>query len=257
MEESKGDKIMEKNNSLMAGKGEKGKWITVNGSHIFIEDGQSVEDAMNKQFSKVSATPSKHQAKADYLKDKINNSWYKNAKIDYGIEGKVKDISIDGDTIKVVVEENGKTLTSELPYAGEYTAEQLYNIWQEFPGEESVAPEQAKSFVKGGGHLSENGGYQGVSNVKDAPKFEFKSEGSDWENGKYTGDQARFNKFHNALTKGHVGEPAVKQYLSELGINDAGIKNYLMTNELFNTENNPDTSIKIIQRIFNDGDYRK
>ena len=43
---------MEKNNSLTSGKGENGKWITVNGSHIFVEDGQSIEDAMNKQFSK-------------------------------------------------------------------------------------------------------------------------------------------------------------------------------------------------------------
>lgn len=43
---------MEKNNNLMSGKGEKGKWITVNGSHVFIEDGQSVEDAMNKHFQK-------------------------------------------------------------------------------------------------------------------------------------------------------------------------------------------------------------
>lgn len=43
---------MEKNNDLMSGKGEKGKWITVNGSHIFLEDGQSVEDAMDKHFSK-------------------------------------------------------------------------------------------------------------------------------------------------------------------------------------------------------------
>ena len=43
---------MEKNNNLMSGKGEKGKWITVNGSHVFIEDGQSVEDAMNKHFER-------------------------------------------------------------------------------------------------------------------------------------------------------------------------------------------------------------
>ena len=43
---------MKKNNSLMAGKGEGGKWITVKGSHIFVEDGQSVEDAMNKHFNK-------------------------------------------------------------------------------------------------------------------------------------------------------------------------------------------------------------
>mgnify|MGYP001625696490 CR=1 FL=1 len=43
---------MEKNNNLMSGKGEKGKWITVNGAHVFIEDGQSVEDAMNKHFER-------------------------------------------------------------------------------------------------------------------------------------------------------------------------------------------------------------
>lgn len=41
-----------KNNKLMEGKGEGGKWITVNGSHIFIEEGQSVEDAINTTFDK-------------------------------------------------------------------------------------------------------------------------------------------------------------------------------------------------------------
>lgn len=29
---------------------EKGKWITVNGTHIFVEKGQSVEDAVHKKF---------------------------------------------------------------------------------------------------------------------------------------------------------------------------------------------------------------
>lgn len=43
---------MEKNNNIMKGSGENGKWITVNGAHIFVEDGQSVEDAMNKKFGK-------------------------------------------------------------------------------------------------------------------------------------------------------------------------------------------------------------
>lgn len=43
---------MKKDNALMSGKGEGGKWITVNGSHIFIEDGQSVDEAMEKHFSK-------------------------------------------------------------------------------------------------------------------------------------------------------------------------------------------------------------
>lgn len=36
----------------MSGKGEEGKWITVNGSHIFVEKGQDVEDAMEKHFDK-------------------------------------------------------------------------------------------------------------------------------------------------------------------------------------------------------------
>jgi len=43
---------MEKDNNIMHGKGEKGEWKTINGAHVFVEDGQSVEDAMNKTFSK-------------------------------------------------------------------------------------------------------------------------------------------------------------------------------------------------------------
>lgn len=45
---------MEKNSNLMTGQGEDGKWITVNGSHVFVQEGQSVEDAMNTQFNKKS-----------------------------------------------------------------------------------------------------------------------------------------------------------------------------------------------------------
>lgn len=43
---------MNKNNNIMKGQGEGGKWITVNGTHIFVEEGQSVEDAMNSKFDK-------------------------------------------------------------------------------------------------------------------------------------------------------------------------------------------------------------
>lgn len=56
---------MEKNNDLMAGKGEKGEWITVNGSHVFVEDGQSVEDAVNKQFNKKKTADKNEQEKRD------------------------------------------------------------------------------------------------------------------------------------------------------------------------------------------------
>ena len=51
MEEFK-EIIMGKENSLMSGKGEKGEWKTINGAHVYVEDGQSVEEAMNKQFNK-------------------------------------------------------------------------------------------------------------------------------------------------------------------------------------------------------------
>lgn len=45
---------MEKDNNIMKGQGEGGKWITVNGTHVFVEEGQSVEDAMNSKFDKKS-----------------------------------------------------------------------------------------------------------------------------------------------------------------------------------------------------------
>lgn len=82
-------------------------------------------------------------------------------------------------------------------------------------------------------------------------------DSENWESGKYTGDEARFNKIHNAFSRGKVGERATKEMLSELGINEARIKNFIMTNELFNTQQNPDTVVKIAKRIFNDGEYRK
>lgn len=69
---------MEKNNDLMSGKGEKGEWKTINGTHIYIEDGQSVEDAMNKQFKKSSDTSEKKksfsskQELIDFVKHQTN-----------------------------------------------------------------------------------------------------------------------------------------------------------------------------------------
>lgn len=48
---------MNKNNNIMKGQGEDGKWITVNGTHIFVEEGQSVEDAMNSKFDKQQKLP--------------------------------------------------------------------------------------------------------------------------------------------------------------------------------------------------------
>ena len=134
--------------------------------------------------------PKEHQAKVNYLKDKINNSWYANAKMDYGVNGSVKDISVSGNTMKITVEEDGKIMTSTINYIDDYSPEQLYNIWQEFPDNDSsnemqsaekitssmgISPDEAKAFVSGKGSLTK-GGYEGVSNVKSAPTFEYKSQ---------------------------------------------------------------------------------
>ena len=109
--------------------------------------------------------------------------------MDYGVNGSVKDISVSGNTMKITVEEDGKTMTSTINYIDDYSPEQLYNIWQEFPDNDSsnemqsaekitssmgISPDEAKAFVSGKGSLTK-GGYEGVSNVKSAPTFEYKS----------------------------------------------------------------------------------
>lgn len=68
----------------------------------------------------------------EYLKDVINNRWYRFAKEDYNINGKFIDcILLDKDTIKVITEEEGETQEKIICYYWDYTLEQLYNIWQE------------------------------------------------------------------------------------------------------------------------------
>lgn len=69
----------------------------------------------------------------EYLKNKINNSWYINAKEDYGIEGQFKNCElIDENTLNVIWEEQGEEKTLIINYYWDYTLEQLYNIWMEF-----------------------------------------------------------------------------------------------------------------------------
>ncbi|MCI9585697.1 MAG: hypothetical protein HFH45_03590 [Bacilli bacterium] len=67
-----------------------------------------------------------------YLKDKINNSWYKNAKEDYGIDGHFIDCeSIDKDTLKIIWEENGIEKDKIINYYWDYNFYQIYCIWME------------------------------------------------------------------------------------------------------------------------------
>ena len=68
----------------------------------------------------------------EYLKDVINNRWYKFAKEDYNIDGKFIDcVLLDENTIKVITEEMEERQEKTINYYWDYTLEQLYTIWQE------------------------------------------------------------------------------------------------------------------------------
>ncbi len=67
----------------------------------------------------------------NYLNEKITNSWYKNAAIDYGITGKFLDAEIIGNDLKIIWEEMGNQMEMMISWFKEYEPEQIYNIWME------------------------------------------------------------------------------------------------------------------------------
>lgn len=67
----------------------------------------------------------------EYLSEKITNSWYKNAAIDYGITGEFLDIETIDNDLKIIWEEMGERLEMVVVWFTEYTPEQIYNIWME------------------------------------------------------------------------------------------------------------------------------
>ena len=68
----------------------------------------------------------------EYLKNKINNSWYVNAKEDYNIDGHFIDCELlDNDHLKITWKEMGERNEKIIAYYWDYTLEQLYNIWME------------------------------------------------------------------------------------------------------------------------------
>lgn len=66
-----------------------------------------------------------------YLTDKIDNSWYRNAKIDFGVNGKVEKVNYNNEVVTVYFKEDGKRFVWSFGHYSDYTPEQLYNIWQE------------------------------------------------------------------------------------------------------------------------------
>lgn len=67
----------------------------------------------------------------NYLENKITNSWYKNAEIDYCITGRFISAEAAGDDLKITWEEMGERLELVIDWYAEYTPDQLYNIWME------------------------------------------------------------------------------------------------------------------------------
>lgn len=67
-----------------------------------------------------------------YLENKINNSWYRNAKIDYNINGRfISAEEVDNNHLLVKWIEDGETDEMLIGWYKDYTNEQLYNIWME------------------------------------------------------------------------------------------------------------------------------
>lgn len=68
-------------------------------------------------------------------------SWYENAKLDHGINGKFIDCKAEGDNLLIFHEEEGKKYITRIGYYKGYTPEQIYNIWMEDGGCEMISEE--------------------------------------------------------------------------------------------------------------------
>lgn len=75
-----------------------------------------------------------------YLENHINN-WYRNSLLDYGINGRFVRVNVYGDKgqhLSIIWEEDGRQYKMPVSWWAEYTAEQIYNIWMEFGGDEDT-----------------------------------------------------------------------------------------------------------------------
>lgn len=65
-----------------------------------------------------------------YLQSRISN-WYHNSLLDYGISGRYIKAEVQGNNLHVIWEEENERQELEIAWFGEYTFEQIYNIWME------------------------------------------------------------------------------------------------------------------------------
>lgn len=78
------------------------------------------------------------------------SGWYEDARIDYGVSGRFLGVETYGDKgqhLYIFWEEEGKRYKMPVSWWTEYNAEQIYNIWMEFAGDEDteeLPPEPAE-----------------------------------------------------------------------------------------------------------------
>lgn len=67
----------------------------------------------------------------EYLNERITNSWYKNAELDYGITGHFISAEATGHELTIRWIEDGQQLETVITWYAEYSPEEIYNIWME------------------------------------------------------------------------------------------------------------------------------
>ena len=84
-----------------------------------------------EETTQMKVTSNKEQKIKEYLKNKINDSWYYHAKMDYGVDGEFIDAKIKGSNLIIVWREEENVYTGVIGYYEDYNCEQLYDIWSE------------------------------------------------------------------------------------------------------------------------------
>ena len=67
----------------------------------------------------------------NYLESKITDIWYKNAKIDYNVNGKFIDVEFNKDNLIIIHEEEGKKFKTLIICYKEYELKEIFSIWME------------------------------------------------------------------------------------------------------------------------------
>ena len=190
--------------------------------------------------------------------NELNKDIYQSIKQELGINGKPNQVQVRNAVKKLQDKTNGKANSWDynmlIKEIGADQA-QLQNAMMYIDMNKSklqnamgITPDEAKAFASGNGHLSKDGGYNGVSNIKDAPTFEYKATE------KYSGDKARFNNLYSGLEKGW-GERAINEELTNIGFNEGAVQNFNSIRKTLQLDN--EKSIEMLASMFNVSHNRK